>query len=339
MPSLPEQRVCTLRAGGLLPLCCDDALGHPNLPRFNHLPQIINTLQQQSLGILVLENEFFQSRTRVVQRSLESSILCLQSLLSFKAGVQGILKCCYALRRGFSPPAHQGSGSRTLRIGHLLGNRSGRASPSVLNNEPMVQRHPTRHPELNHFTNGLPVRVASTLFRSFIGHSSHIVSIATKPFWKSGESSDTPWNNRGNRGRRASEIPGKPHQYWLSFCNPIEGRQIRGTSISSPCDATLGGGKATILGTHIVTLCCPSHKRFGTQSVHTGRTKYRNCRPVESIPTRKPQFTAVFPCCSFTQVRHTCAILEIPHRGDPESFVQIQTVERGYMATIGRVKA
>jgi len=72
--------------------------------------------------------------------------------------------------------------------------------------------------------------------------------------------------------------------------------------------------------------------------VHHGHAPSRISPPNRSIPTRKPQFTAVFHYCGFSEVDHTLANLETPGPEGAENFVQKEMAECGYMATVGRVK-
>ncbi len=338
MPSLPKDAIPSVVAGGLLALSGDYRRRHSPLPCFDHLPQIVDALEQHPLGILVAGQKLINVCACAGQGIFQSLILGLQHFLASQAGIKGVFKCCDPLRKRFGPTADQCGRRLSICFGQFLYDRTGRSSTRVLEDIAVGQRFSKRNTLLDHLLNSLPIRVPRTLGCSRFAHSSNIVANATVMCRKMG---DQLWNRRFPWNIGGIEYNENPRALWVSWRIEDQPTKSRETSMSGVRGRRMTRRKEHSNGNY------RSWYRPETQGspsvvssihVHHGHAPSQISPPNRSIPTRKPQFTAVFHYCGFSEVDHTLANLETPGPEGAENFVQKEMAECGYMATVGRVK-
>ena len=128
MSSLPKDAITGVVAGSLLTFSGDDRRCHAALPCFNHLPEIINSLEQHPLGILVASQKLIDVCSRACQVFSQSVILCLQHLFPSQACVKGVFKGGNPLRRDLAP--------RPISVAGVLRSALASSSTTVLADPP-----------------------------------------------------------------------------------------------------------------------------------------------------------------------------------------------------------
>ena len=211
MPSLPKDAITRVVAGSLLTFSGDDRMRHAALPCFDHLPKIINSLEQHPLGILMTGQKLINVCPRADQGSSQSLILCLQHLFPRQACVKGVFKCCNPLRERFGTAANQRGRRAALCLGKLLYDRTGRSPTDLLENVAVGQWLSKSNTLLDYLLNSLPIGMPRTLGCNRFAHSSGIVANATIMFGKINKQSWNkrfPWNIKGAKLAKALVIAG-----------------------------------------------------------------------------------------------------------------------------------
>ena len=338
MSSLPKDAITRVVAGSLLTFSGDDRRCHAALPCFDHLPEIINSLEQHPLGILVASQKLIDVCSRACQGFSQSLILCLQHLFPSQACVKGVFKGGNPLRERFGAAADQCGRRAALCLGKFLYDRTGRPSTSLLENVAVGQWLSKRNTLLDYLLNSLPIGMPRTLGCSRFAHSSNIVANATVMCRKT---SEQLWNRRFPWNTRGVETRENPCGYWNSRHIGSRQTKIRETSMNA---FGRDGDSRQKEHSNVNYRSRDGRETQGSLSSATrvpvprGHAPHPIFPPSWSIPTRKPQFTAVFHYCGFPEVAHTLANLETPGPEGAENFVQKEMAECGYMATVGRVK-
>jgi len=338
MPSLPKDAITRVVAGSLLTFSGDDRRRHAALPCFDHLPEIINPLEQHPLGILMTGQKLINVCPRAGQGFSQSLILCLQHLFPTQACVKGVFKRRNPLRERFGTAANQRGRRDALCLGKFLYDRTGRSSSGLLENVAVGQWLSKSNTLLDYLLNSPPIGMPRTLGCGRFAHSSNIVANATL---MRGKMSNQPWNRRFPWNTRGVETSESPCDYWNS--RHIESRQTKSRETSMNAFSRDGDSRQKEHSNvnyrsrdeRETQGALPSANRVPVPHGHAPRLTFP---PNRSIPTRKPQFTAVFHYCGFSEVDHTLANLETPGPEGAENFVQKEMAECGYMATVGRVK-
>lgn len=338
MPSLPKDAIPGVVAGGLLTLCGNYRRRHGPLPCFDHLPQIVDSLEQHPLGILMPGEKLIDVCACAGQGLFQGLILGLQHFLASQAGIKGIFKRCDPLRERFGPAADQCGRRLALCFSQFLYDRAGRSSTCVLEYVAVSQWLSKSNTLLNHLLNSLPIGVPRTLGCSRFAHSSNIVANATVTCRKT---SDQLWNRGFPWNIGGVESSENPCALWLSLHIEERLTKSRETSMHD-----FRGRLNTRREEHSNGNYRSRYRREAqgllsavrSIPVQHGHAPRLIPSPNRSIPTRKPRFTAVFHYCGFSEVDHTLANLETPGPEGAEYFVQKEMAECGDMATVGRVK-
>ncbi len=211
MSSLPKDAITGVFADSLLTFSGDDRRWHAALPCFNHLPEIINSLEQHPLGILVASQKLINVCSRAGQGFPQSLILCLQHLFPSQACVKGVFKGGNPLRERFCAAADQCGRRAALCLGKLLYDSTGRSSTSLLENVAVGQWLSKRNTLLDYLLNSLPIGMPRTPGCSRFAHSSNMVANATALCRKTSNrpwNRQFPWNKRGAETRETLVITG-----------------------------------------------------------------------------------------------------------------------------------
>lgn len=186
MPCLPQRHLARIypRLTGLLTIR-RRLRDTPPCP--DHLPQIINSLKQSVLRVLMLGKQLVYIRPRGTQSFLKSRVLNLQSLFSRSACIDGIFERPYTVK-ATCPTSNTRAWRLNLGAGKLVQNGTSRPSSSLLQDFPNGSGLPLDQPKLNYFADSVSKGVTSArLGRGWSGircaHSNSMVANVTIPFY------------------------------------------------------------------------------------------------------------------------------------------------------------
>lgn len=299
MSSLPKDAIPSVVAGGLLTFGGDYRRRHAPLPCFDHLPEIINPLEQHPLGILMAGQKLINVCTRAGQGFSQGLILCLQHLLPSQAGVKGVFKRCNPLRKRFGPATDQCGRRLALCLGQFLYDRTGRSSTGLLEDVAVGQWLSKSNTLLDDLLNSLSIGVPSTLGCSRFAHSSIMVANATTMCRKT---SDRAWNRRFPWNIRGIETSENPCPYWESRHLEDSHSKSRETSTRVFSGDGKSRRKERSNGDYRSGYWWETQGPLSAAAnipVLHGHASHLICLPNRSIPTCKPRFTAVFHYCEF----------------------------------------